>query len=301
MHGNHNYYLIHSDFSRVGYDVPFDAEQRSHAGSVSDNVGLNWRPGKGWLLRANYARGFRAPNVDDMGKLFDSADGHVTVPNPSLRPEYADNYEVSMARHFGSWLKLDATAYYTHLTDAIVRRDYTFNGGPTMMYQGEECIVQALQNAAMARVWGVQLGARSHFARYFYADAHYNWQRGVEELDNGSISSLRHAAPSFGRAAIGYRDTRWCVEAYTAFQRHRNADMMPEEEKEKTEIYALDAQGRTYSPAWAILNVRASYAVAHRLQVNTSLENVTDVRYRPYSSGISAPGRNFTLGLTYSL
>ncbi len=297
----YNHYLICSDFARVGYDVPFDVEQRSHAGSVSGNVGLNWRPGRGWLLRANYARGFRAPNVDDMGKLFDSADGHVTVPNPSLRPEYADNYEVGVAKHFGSWLTLDATAYYTHLTDAIVRRDYTFDGRPTMMYQGEECIVQALQNAAVARVWGLQVGVRSHFARCFYADVRYNWQRGFEELDNGAVSPLRHAAPPYGRAAIGLRNTRLCVEAYAAFQLPISSCMMPEEERGKTEIYALDAQGRAYSPAWAALSVRASYAVARSLRVNVALENVTDVRYRPYASGISAPGRNLTLGVTYDL
>ena len=98
----YNHYRIESDFSTAGYEVPFAPRQSAAAGSVSGNVGLNWRPVSGWLFRVNYARGFRAPNVDDMGKLFDSVDGCVTVPNPSLEPEYADNIEVGIAKQGNS-------------------------------------------------------------------------------------------------------------------------------------------------------------------------------------------------------
>ncbi|HMO40105.1 MAG TPA: TonB-dependent receptor, partial [Saprospiraceae bacterium] len=33
------------------------------------------------------------------------------------------------------------------------------------------------------------------------------------------------------------------------------------------------------------------------LQLNVGVENLTDLRYRPYSSGITAPGRNLILAL----
>jgi hypothetical protein len=106
----YNHYRIESDFSTAGYEVPFASKQTASAGNISGNVGFNWRPTSGWLLRVNYARGFRAPNVDDMGKLFDSADGCVTVPNPALEPEYVDNIELSVAKHFGSFLKAECSA-----------------------------------------------------------------------------------------------------------------------------------------------------------------------------------------------
>ncbi len=297
----YNHYFIDNDFSTVGYEVPFEPLHSSNAGSVSGNVGLNWRPVSGWLFRANYARGFRTPNVDDMGKLFDSVDGCVTVPNPSLKPEYADNVEIGIAKHFGRYFKFDIAAYYTHLDNAIVRRDYTFNGSETMIYQGEVCRVQALQNAAVTNVWGVQLALDSRFARCFYANAHVNWQRGFEELDNGSVSPSRHVAPLFGRVALGFDNTRLKIEAYTAFQAERAASSMPEEEKGKTEIYALDNNGEAYSPAWITLNMRISYNVLEGLYINATAENLTDLRYRPYGCGISAPGRNVTMSLTYNL
>lgn len=296
----YNYYYIDNDFSSAGYYIPFEPQQSSGTGSISGNVGLNWRPLYGWLFRLNYARGFRAPNVDDMGKLFDSADGCVTVPNPSLKPEYADNFELGIAKIFGNYLEADVTAYYTHLDNAIVRRDFLFNGSGTMLYQGEECRVQALQNVAVARVWGIQSAVDVKITRDFYASARVNYQYGREELDNGETSPLRHAAPLFGRAALGYTGKRFSAEAFTCFQAECSADDMPDEEKEKTEFYALDALGNAYSPAWITLNIRASYKFAKSLTVNASLENVTDRRYRPYCSGISAPGRNLTLSLNYS-
>ena len=297
----YNYYRIENDFSTAGYDIPFAPRQSASAGSVSGNVGLNWRPTSGWLFRVNYARGFRAPNVDDMGKLFDSVDGCVTVPNPALKPEYADNIEIGIAKRFGSFLTADVTAYYTRLDNAIVRRDYTFNGSPTMEYGGEECRVQALQNAAVANVWGVHAAVDARFAKWFYAEARVNWQRGREELDNGEKSPSRHAAPLFGRVAVGYKYDKVMVEAFTAFQAECSADDMPEEEKEKTEFYALDKEGNAYSPGWITLNLRASYRFAKGLSVNATLENLTDRRYRPYSCGISAPGRNMTVSVTYAL
>ena len=297
----YNHYYAKSDFSQVGYNVPFALQYASDAGNVSGNVGVNWRPSQHCLFRINYARGFRAPNVDDMGKLFDSVDGYVSVPNPDLKLEYADNIELGMVFCIGTFAKVGLTAFYTHLSNAIVRRNYVFNNSPTMEYQGEECVVQALQNAAEANVWGVQGSIDSRFARWFYAEANISWQRGFEELDNGDISPSRHVVPLFGRAAIGFKRKALCVEAYSAFQAECSAADMPEEEKGKTEIYALDSDGKPYSPAWITLNMRASYDFKFGLSVNATLENITDRRYRPYSSGISAPGINLSVGLTYVL
>lgn len=297
----YNHYLIDCDFSTAGYEIPFDAKQKSDAGNVSGNIGLNWRPANDWLLRANYARGFRVPNVDDMGKLFDSVDGCVTVPNTNLKPEYADNIELGVAKKFGEWLKIDVTAYYTHLDNAIVRRDYSFGGLTKIEYKGEEARVQALQNAAVANVWGVQAALKSRFARWFYINANVNYQYGREELDNGEESPSRHAAPLFGRAAIGFNNEKLCLEAFTSFQAECKAEDMPQEEKEKTEFYALDSDGNAYSPGWITLNFRAAYNINRHFVLNATLENITDKRYRPYSCGISAPGRNMTFSLTYNL
>jgi hemoglobin/transferrin/lactoferrin receptor protein len=74
-------------------------------------------------------------------------------------------------------------------------------------------------------------------------------------------------------------------------------DDLPDEEKGKPEIYAIDKDGNPYSPGWYTLNFKAMYHFMDHLSVSAGLENITDQRYRPYSSGIVAPGRNFIISL----
>ncbi|MGM0667666.1 MAG: hypothetical protein ACQETA_10125, partial [Bacteroidota bacterium] len=61
-----------------------------------------------------------------------------------------------------------------------------------------------------------------------------------------------------------------------------------------------DDSGNNYSPAWCTLNIKAIYELTDMFAISAGVENITDRRYRPYSSGISAPGRNFILSLRAS-
>jgi hemoglobin/transferrin/lactoferrin receptor protein len=43
--------------------------------------------------------------------------------------------------------------------------------------------------------------------------------------------------------------------------------------------------------------VKASWHFSKYISLSGGIENLADIRYRPYGSGISAPGRNFILAL----
>ena len=43
--------------------------------------------------------GFRAPNIDDLSKVFESAKGMVIVPNADLKPEKTINYELGITKN----------------------------------------------------------------------------------------------------------------------------------------------------------------------------------------------------------
>jgi hemoglobin/transferrin/lactoferrin receptor protein len=85
------------------------------------------------------------------------------------------------------------------------------------------------------------------------------------------------------------------MQVYAVYSGKKDFDELPEEEQAKTEIYAEDAEGNPYSPSWYTLNYKASYQVTDHFSIGVGMENLTDRRYRPYSSGIVAPGRNFIL------
>jgi len=65
-------------------------------------------------------------------------------------------------------------------------------------------------------------------------------------------------------------------------------------------LYAKDRNGNPYSPNWYTLNFGAQYEITKALQLNATLENITDQRYRGYSSGIAAAGRNLIVAASYS-
>src|SRR5690606_14907743 len=88
------------------------------------------------------------------------------------------------------------------------------------------------------------------------------------------------------------------MEVNLAYQGKRDFEDLPEEEKDKTEFYALDENGNAFAPSWYTLNFKALYKLTDTFDVSGGIENLTDQRYRPYSSGISGAGRNFILSLT---
>jgi hemoglobin/transferrin/lactoferrin receptor protein len=62
-------------------------------------------------------------------------------------------------------------------------------------------------------------------------------------------------------------------------------------------LFAKDSNGKPFVPAWYTLNFKIAYYVNKNLSLNAGVENITDVLYRPFASGISAPGRNFMFTL----
>lgn len=296
----YNYYRLKADFSNHGIALSFAPQQSISKGALSGSVGFTYRPTAQWLLSASVSRGFRTPNVDDMGKLYDAVDGAVTVPNPSLSAEYADNIELGIARRFGQVLHLDFSAYYTHVDNALVRRNYHFNGQDSLLYKGEMHKVLAIQNAASAYVYGFHVGLRATLPWGFGLRANVNYQHGKEEVDNGTRTPLRHAAPLFGQAILSYEREQWRAALALHFQGRRLHEDMPEDERDKKEIYALDANGNAWSPAWCTLDLKVQYQATKQLSFSGALENLTDKRYRTYSSGISGAGRNAILSATYT-
>jgi hemoglobin/transferrin/lactoferrin receptor protein len=292
----YNFYTLDAIFDTTFYPFPF-TEAKIDDAAFSGSIGLVFRPDKTWLLSTNMSSAFRSPNVDDIGKVFDSEPGFVVVPNPTLKAEYAYNTDISIAKTLTDFIKIELTGFYTVLKNAMVRRNFTLNGLSEIMYDGEMSQVQAIQNAASAHVYGFQTGVEIDFGKGFGFSSDFNYQKGEEELDNGEKDPLRHATPWFGTTRISYSKNKINAQFYANYSGSVAFENMPETEIAKPFIYAIDQNGNPYSPSWFILNVKTSYQFKENLLFSSGIENLTDVRYRPYNSGIVSPGRNFVISL----
>ncbi|MBR9976241.1 MAG: TonB-dependent receptor [Bacteroidetes bacterium] len=296
-------------YNRVALDAEFDpsfypfsfTEARLRNGALNGSFGTVLSLREDTQLSLGVATGFRAPNIDDAGKVFDSAPGSVVVPNPDLTPEFATNVEAGLTQRFGDVLRFEVTGYHTWLTDALVRRDYTLNGRDSIMYDGTPSRVQAIQNAAEAWVQGVQLAVEFQLGAGFRLVAHLNWQKGEEQLDDGSAAPLRHAAPFFGLTRLFYKRHRFEAELAAVYNGEVGYEDLGQQLDGRDYLYAVDANGNPYTPAWTIFNLKARYQLTDMLRFSAGVENILDTRYRPYSSGITAAGRNLTAGVYVTL
>ncbi len=292
----YNQYALNAEFNTEFYPLPF-TETNTSNGALTGSLGTVYHPTPKWTMSANLATGFRSPNVDDMGKIFDSAPGLVVVPNDDLEAEYAYNADLSIAKVFGSRLKVDFTSYYTLLNNAMVRRDFTLNGLDSIVYAGELSQVQAIQNAAASNIYGVQAGFDLRLGAGFSIVSKINYQKGEEETNEGVLSPARHAAPAFGSTKLIYKSGKLLLDLNAIYVGERSFEEMPISEIDKPYLYAADENGNPYAPAWYTINFKAMYTINDQFTVNAGLENITDQRYRSYSSGIAGPGRNFIMSL----
>ena len=290
---------IDAIFDQTFYSFPFNDADLS-TGALTGSLGFSWFPKADLQLTFNGSTGFRAPNIDDVGKIFNSEPGSVVVPNPDLEPEYAYNLEVGIQKNFNDRLMLKGASFYTYLVDALVRRDFQFNGNSEIMYNGELHNVQAIQNAAKAYVYGFEFGLDAFLTEKLSVNANLTFTEGIEEEQDGTDTPGRHVSPTFGDFHIVWKNQKLKTDLFANFNGEISFGDLAMSEKTKDYIYAVDADGNPYSPSWYTLNFRSQYQLSHALKFTANLENFTDQRYRSYSSGIVAPGINLILGVGYT-
>lgn len=289
---------IDAVFHKTFYPFPFDNADLNN-GALTGSLGFSWFPKEDLQITLNGSTGFRAPNIDDVGKIFDSEPGAVVVPNPDLEPEYAYNAELGVQKNFNDKLVLKGATFYTYLVDALVRRNYQFNGASQIEYNGELSDVQAIQNAAMAYVYGFEFGLEAFLSDQWSLVSNLTLTKGIEEEEDGTDSPARHVPPTFGDFHVIWKKQSWKTDLFLNYNGEMPFKALAESERGKAYIYDTDADGNPYSPSWYTLNFRSQFSISNALKASFSLENVTDPRYRSYSSGITAPGINVIMGLGY--
>ncbi|MEM6720750.1 MAG: TonB-dependent receptor [Bacteroidota bacterium] len=294
----YNHILIDADFDTTFFPFPF-TEANTNTGAFTGSIGFSWLPNK-WQITANIGTAFRAPNIDDIGKVFDSEPGSVIVPNPNLTPEHAYSAEFGIQKKIGNSFDLNFTAFYTLLDNALIRKDFNLNGETEIIYNGELSNVQAIQNASKVYTYGFEFGFAAKFDKWTKVTADFTIPRGEEEQADGTTVPLRHVSPIFGNVHFIYKNNRLKFDVFTNFNGSINFEDLAPTERNKAYLYATDDNGNPFSPSWVTFNAKSNFEINEKINVTAALENITDQRYRVYSSGISAPGRNLILSLNYN-
>lgn len=286
-----NYVGLESRFKdKTFFPFPYDKISYNTL-AWSGNVGLVYLPGTRWRIAANASTGFRAPNVDDIGKVFESAAGvQLSVPNKDLKPEYTYNADMGVTYLVSDALKLEATGFYTWFRDAIVTDKFQLNGADSVLYNGGQTAVVALQNKAKAYVYGFNAAVTARLMPDVTLYATINHTFGRYRGANDQEVPLDHIPPTFGKVSLRYQPKQFYAEAFSLFngwKRLSEYNPFGEDNQQYATVNGM--------PAWFTLNLRAGKQIIPNLNVEVALENILDTHYRTFASGISAPGRNLVV------
>lgn len=260
-------------------------------GALSWKVGAMYMPGRDWRLSALASTGFRAPNVDDMGKVFDSTPGLVVVPNPDLEPETTTNFELGLGKTIAQQFTVELNGFYTLFNNAITTDEYNLNGQDSVDYDGTMSQVTALVNKNEAYIYGASGQLIAGFNEHFTLRSGLTYTYGRIKTDTTDYP-LDHVPPVYGRTGLEFQAKKLRGEFYALYngwKRLHDYNMLGEDNQQYATEHGM--------PAWYTLNVRGSYAITKNLLVQAALENIVDSNYRAFASGISGPGRNFIISL----
>ncbi|MDD2412041.1 MAG: TonB-dependent receptor [Bacteroidales bacterium] len=291
----YSYYKINAEFDTSYFPFPFTSTIMSND-AINGSLGLVFTANKSLQMYVNGATGYRAPNIDDMGKVFESTPGYLVVPNPNLKPEQVYNAEIGSVVTFGNILKIDFAGYYTLLKDGMVRDNFILNGDSTIRYWGNKSKIQAVQNITQMQIYGIQAGIEFYY-KGIGLKSNFSYQNGREQSPDSLIYyPLRHAAPTFGSTHITYEHRKFRLDFYAVYNAKMDYENLALTERLNAS-YARDENGLAYVASWYTLNFKTAFNFNQYVTLAVGIENITDQLYRPYSSGINAPGRNLIISL----
>ena len=211
----YNYVWLNADIDNSFYDFPFDRINQA-TGAMTASLGYNWLINSSTQMTGNLATGFRAANLDDSGKIFDSEPGLVVVPNPDLRPEFAYSIDFGFQKKWEDRFIVKGSIFGTLLDNALARDRFTFNGQSQINYQGALSDVQAIQNASQQLVYGVEANAKLKLNKSIELQGNINVTKGKESL-NGDTHPVRHVPPTFGDLRLNYTRDKYQLSLSARF------------------------------------------------------------------------------------
>ncbi len=258
-------------------------------------LGVLYRASEAWSVYGQYSRGFRAPPFADANIGLDiPLFGFRAIPNPDLKSETSNGFELGMRRIAGG-SRFSLAGFLSDYDDFIESRALIGRDPDS-----GDLIFQS-RNIGQARIYGIDirfdqdLGEWSESLRGWMLNAAAYWAKG-ENRDNDQ--PLNGIAPP--QAVIGLSwssaNGNWDAEMSGTFTRS----------KSESDIDQTDGE-RFSTPAWGVVDLTAGWRLNPRLELRAGIFNITDKRYwrwldvanmdatDPMITLLSRPGRSFSL------
>jgi len=233
--------------------------------AFAPKLGVTRSIGAGLTVFAQFAHGFRAPPPEDLNIGLELPLLNVrAIPNPDLKPETSDGYELGL-RWNGAAASVATSVYYTDYQDFIESKVSLGRDPATgvTLFQS--------QNVASARIYGAELTATGRLGDWmprlegWTARLSVAWARGDDLERDEPLNSVDPASAVLG---LGYESVsgRWGGELVTTAAAAKSA--------------VDDSRADLYEPDGYIkLDLLARYDFGNGLRLNAGLFNLADAEY----------------------
>ena len=259
--------------------------------SLNGSIHFSYYPNEKTKYNVAISTGFRTPNIDDLGKVF-IKDFFITVPNNNLVPEYAYNGTIGIIKSLklSSWgnINIRLTGFGTLLDNMIIKEDYYLNGSPTLNWNGENYVVIANQNEESGLVYGLN-HSLAISVKSFQLQYALNYTKG---FITSNLNPIGHIPPLTGNIYLKYDKSKYSFSLFSFFNGTKKIADFGTGNVDNP----LEATSEGY-PSWYTLNAKFSLKINSQIRLAMSVNNLLDIHYKTFASGISAPGRNYCLTL----
>lgn len=259
------------------------------------SVGLTYPINDKITTSVAYRRGYRSPDVNFAASGFGNpTGGYRVIPNPKLKPESSDNYELGLQFN-DEKLNVGASVFYAKYKDFI--NSYTQTTNVPAPYR----LQIYFDNLDVARAYGAELKTAYQLTDHLRATGTLAWINTKNETTNEPLST---SYPLNGTLGLDYVAQSWNAGAKLNWATKNNH--VP------NDIVSRSGAVQRYfrAPAYAVLDLTAGYRLGKSTELTAGVYNVFDKKY--WTAGdtkgvfddaqkdrFTQAGRNFALGLEF--
>ena len=172
-------------------------------------------------------------------------------------------------------------------------KDTVFTNGQTeISVDGEVLDIVSNVNNGIADIYGVFSSVKINILRNLNITSTATLTKA--EFVN-SNEAVPHIPPFYGRSSLNYTTGKMKLSFYIKYNGLKKLS-------ESSNLTDNIDEGiiNVGTPSWYTLNLSAFVFPIKNMRIQIGVENITDVHYKTFASGISSPGRNIMASLYFT-
>ena len=265
--------------------------------SLTGSLGIAHRMNDFNKISLNLSSGFRSPNIDDIGKIRENS-GILNVPNMDLKPEYVYTLDFGWSK-FNKNFRTNFNVYYTILNGSI-GRDFYNGEGNRVLYDEEYVQTMANFNLGSSNIYGGNFDFKTKIISNILLDGSATYTKGSVQRD---ILPMPSIPPFFGNIKLKLLNEKSQYQISYRFSSSKDAKTYSiggEDGLDETPAIINQNGDIQYTgmPAWGVLQFSGLFKtklLERSVDLKIIFDNIFDIHYREFASGISSPGRSLNL------